>query len=318
MTARPPRWTPEQLEATRLEAIQRFREVRMQEALEPYLEAFNSYRAAVENLLEVTVDLSMLTEKAAELLGDPELLLAVRYLAGPPVSEDDLKALAQASLAPGKIRADEQMAKHVIEVVLLGLDRNRFPWVSEDREPTGPEREAAALASAAMIASRRVMTDRANRSKNEQEAEVKRRLRTAGLEEVAARRIDTLDEAPVRGQFCAECMFAGRKADIVVRLWDGRAMPTECKVSNSSTNSVKRLNNDAAVKAKQWIEEFGVRQTVPAAVLSGVFKRHNLEQAQDSGLALFWAHKLDDMIAFVEATQPGTPPTRTRRSRGIR
>ena len=56
-------------------------------------------------------------------------------------------------------------------------------------------------------------------------------------------------------------MFGGRKADFVVCLYDGRKMPLECKVSNSSTNSVKRLNNDAAVKAVRWIQGFGTAQT---------------------------------------------------------
>jgi XamI restriction endonuclease len=181
------------------------------------------------------------------------------------------------------------MAKRVLETVLLGLDRNRFPWVAEDREPNDDERAAAAMASAALIASRRVLTDRANESKDEQEAEVKLRLRGAGFAEVDPRIINTLDDVPELGQFCGEAMFAGRKADIVIRLWDGRAMPTECKVSNSSTNSVKRLNNDAAVKAHTWLDEFGPRHTVPAAVLAGVFKRHNLEDAQDRGLTIFWA-----------------------------
>ena len=49
-------------------------------------------------------------------------------------------------------------------------------------------------------------------------------------------------------------------------------MPLECKVSNSSTNSVKRLNNDAAVKAETWRQDFGTVPIVPAAVLSGVYK----------------------------------------------
>ena len=99
-------------------------------------------------------------------------------------------------------------------------------------------------------------------------------------------------------------MFGGRKADIVIRLWDRRVMPTECKVSNSSTNSVKRLNNDAAVKAGKWLDEFGTAQTVPTAVLSGVYKRHNLEQAQDRDLTIFWALNLDTMVSFIESTRP--------------
>src|SRR3546814_5622550 len=65
---------------------------------------------------------------------------------------------------------------------------------------------------------------------------------------------------------------------------DRRVMPIECKVSNSSTNSVKRLNNDAAVKAETWRNDFGQNQVVPTAVLGGVYKLHNLLDAQRRGL----------------------------------
>ena len=44
-------------------------------------------------------------------------------------------------------------------------------------------------------------------------------------------------------------MLGTRKADVLVGLHDRRLMPIEAKVSNSFTNSIKRLNNDAAVKA---------------------------------------------------------------------
>lgn len=81
-------------------------------------------------------------------------------------------------------------------------------------------------------------------------------------------------------------------------------MPIECKVSNSSTNSVKRLNNDAAVKAEIWIKDFGGLQVVPVAVLSGVYKLHNLEEAQRRGLSIFWSHRLSDLVEWIETTRP--------------
>lgn len=301
----PPRWTQDELDQARAEAIEVFREERMQEPLEQYLEAFDAYRDAVENLLEATVDLSQLVELAMEVLTDPRLQEAVRYLGGPPISADDLKTVADVpSLTPSRLASDPDSARRVIETVLLGLDRYRFPWVGEDREPTEEERAAAALASAALMASRRVMTRRANESKTAQEDRVAVRLTAIGLSEIPTHPIHTLEDAPGRGCFCRECLFGQRKADLVVRLWDGRVMPIECKVSNSSTNSVKRLNNDAAVKARIWIQEFGTLSTVPAAVLSGVFKRHNLEQAQANDLTLFWAHDLDPFAEFISSTRP--------------
>lgn len=301
--ARPPRWDDQRFELDRQFAIQQFRKVRMLEPLEQYLAAFEEHRAAVETLLEATEDLSRLSELAIEVLTDPVSLQAVRYLAGPAVSQDDLKVLAEASLAPGRLRADEEMAMRVIDTVLLGLDRSRFPWVAEDREPTEAEREAATVATAALMAGRRVMTDRANESKVEQEDSVASALEAAGFSRVATRTVDNLSQAPGKGEFCGECSFGGRKADIVAGLWDGRAMPIECKVSNSSTNSVKRLNNDAAQKATIWLKRFGDRGIVPAAVISGVFKLGNLKSAQEEGLTIFWAHDLGALIDFIESTR---------------
>ena len=145
-------------------------------------------------------------------------------------------------------------------------------------------------------------TNRANTAKTDQEARVRSHLAASGLTEVTTREIWTPSDAPLRGEFCGECSVVGRKADVVVGLHDGRVMPIECKVSNSSTNSVKRLNNDAAVKAAVWIDKLGSHGVVPVAVLSGVFKAHNLVQAQDGGLTVFWAHDLSPLADFVALT----------------
>lgn len=303
MSLSPPRWSSDQLEAGLLKATEIFREERMAEPLEDYLEHFQEVRITVENLLEETVDLSHLLIKAVRILSDGSLQEAVRYLSGPPISADDLKVVANAKLSSSALSADEQMARRVIETVLLGLDRQRFPWVGEDREPTETEKIVAITSTAALVAARRVMTSRANEAKGKQEQRVKDALKDAGFTEVAPREISTLHSAPASGEFCGESLFGTRKADIVIRLWDHRVMALECKVSNSSTNSVKRLNNDAAVKAGVWIDEFGTAQTVPAAMLAGVFKRHNLEQAQDRGLTIWWSHDLDQMVRWIEHTR---------------
>ena len=81
-------------------------------------------------------------------------------------------------------------------------------------------------------------------------------------------------------------------------------MAIECKVSNSAINSVKRLNNDAAAKAEAWRSDFGTVQVVAVAVLSGVYKLHNLESAQSRGLTLIWSHDIGQLISWIESTKP--------------
>jgi XamI restriction endonuclease len=302
----PPRWTEAELETARQTAIDAFRTERMQEPLEAYLEAFDEYRGAVEDLLEATVDLTQLSDAAEQVLVDPALLEAVRYLAGPPISADDLKVLANVeSLAAGRLRDDPEMAQRVIDTVLLALDRRRFPWVAESRDPDAAEREAAALASAALMATSRVQTNRRNESKEQQEQAVEDRLVEAGFEKLPTpRSVPTLAAAPAPGKFCRETTFGTRKADLLIGLWDDRKMPLECKVSNSATNSIKRINNDAAVKAVRWIDEFGTQGVVPAAVLSGVYKLSHLVSGQANGLTLIWAHDLDALVDWIETTRP--------------
>lgn len=123
------------------------------------------------------------------------------------------------------------------------------------------------------------------------------------MTKVATRRIETINAAPEPAEFCRESQLGTRKADFVIGLYDQRVMAIECKVSNSSTNSVKRLKNDAAAKAEAWIDEFGRSNIVPTAVLSGVYKSHNLTNAQQRGLTLFWAHDLGRLTDGVIAGQ---------------
>ncbi len=304
MSLQPPRWEEQRLERDRQAAIEQFREERIGESLDVYLRNFAYYRTALQRLLDTTEDLSTLAKEASVVLADRDLLYASRYLMGPPVSEDDLKILADARLAPSRIKADPAGTGRIVETILRGLDHERFGWVSEGRAPSPQERCVAVVATAALIASQRTRTGRATDAPRRQEEMVKSCLLREGFMEEPAHPISNLFEAPDLGRFTGECVLgASRKADIVLRLWDGRVMPVECKVSNSVLNSIKRLTNDAAVKARVWIEDLGRNNVVPTAVLSGVFGLRHLIEAQDRGLALFWAHSLDELTEFVAHTR---------------
>ena len=299
----PPRCSAEDLKNNSAHATEVFRKERLEEPLEDYLEAFDECQGTIEDLFETTIDLTDLDETAIQFLTDPKLFKAFRYLAGPPISDDDLKTVAEVqSLNASRLRNDPEAVKRIISAIRMGLDRRRFSWVVEERDPTEAEKNAAVLASAALIATQRVSTERRSKSKKGQEAMVNGALTEAGWVKVAKRKVATIADAPEPGQFCDESYLGNRKADFIVRLWDKRIMPIECKVSNSATNSVKRLNNDAAAKADAWLKDFGTRQIVPAAVLGGVYKLHNLEDAQNRGLALFWAHDLKALTDWIEQT----------------
>ncbi len=299
----PPRWNAAQLEEARQRSIEDFREERLHEPLEMYLEIFDEYQGHLDDLLESTVDLSDLDESVLlEIVSDKDLLWAFRFLAGPPISADDLRTLADASLAPTRLQSNPDMVRRVLDVVRMGLDRRRFPWIGESREPSETERHAAVVASAALIATSRTQAKRRILGKTTQENAVKTRL-AVDMKEVPARTIKTVGDAPSAGQFCGESMLGERKADIVVRLWDDRVLAIECKVSNSAVNSIKRLKNDAAAKAEVWTEDFGTRHMVPAAVLSGVYKLHILQEAQERGLTLFWAHDLGALAGWIARTR---------------
>lgn len=300
----PPRWSPESLERDVAAAVESFRHGREREPLDQYPAHVDECLGTMEELIELTVDLSQLRERAVEVVTAPRLLEALRFVAGPFISVDDLRVIARTTLAPTRLRADPEAAARIVDSVLVGIDRRRFAWVPEGREPSEAERQAAVLASATLMATERMRTLRRNEAKTDQEGAVAEALVAAGFTRVERpRAIRTLQDAPAPGEFCDEVDFGGRKADLVVGLWDRRRMPLECKVSNSMTNSFKRVNNDAAVKAVGWLRAFGEDQVVPAAVLSGVFKPASLESAQARGLTVFWAHRLDDLVDWIGRTR---------------
>jgi hypothetical protein len=143
----PPRHDAHTLEHHRLIAIDAFRRERLDEPVEEYHELFDTYSGVIEDLLEATVDLTALDEHAITVLSDDALAEAFRYLAGPPISKDDLKIVADAnSLRPDRLRADPALLQRILQVVRDGLDRRRFVWVSEGRDPTETEKNAAVIA----------------------------------------------------------------------------------------------------------------------------------------------------------------------------
>lgn len=194
------------------------------------------------------------------------------------------------------------------------LDQRRFPWVRDGRDPSEAEKLAAVVASASLLANRKVATMRRNDGKSAQEAAVADMLNSIGWVRVPVRTFKLVEDAPKPGEYCVETSVHGNKADVVVRLHDRRILLVECKVSNSSVNSIKRLN-DAKKKATEWKKDLGETTAVPAAVLSGVFDLRHLEDTQKRGLAIFWGHDLSELARWIKSAKVEAPkvPRRTKK-----
>lgn len=292
-----PIWTETALDQDRLRAIDAFIERWEKTGTLPWQKTFSSLEPKVEELFALSDDLRKLD--AAFVAANPSLVPLLRFLSSPPVSEDDLDTLVGQHVARRKKLTEEQ-ARRIITVVVATMDPLRLPWLRENRVPTLQERLLALKWTTGLLALQRLGTDKRMLSSRSQQRAVQDVLTRAGLSFIPDRiPITDLDNLP-RGSFKAETLLAGVKCDFPVRLHDGRLLAIECKVSNSAINSVKRLIHETGHKADAWRHEFGER-IIPAAVLSGIYKLHNLRRAQDEfRIAIFWEHDLNPLTAFLE------------------
>lgn len=305
MTSMPPRWGADKLNFDSQTAAAQFRAERLAVS-DAWGTHYAHARQKFEQLFATLSDLqpAAITDESLARAYELGLGEALRYTAGPPISDDDLQVIADVeSIAAGILKRQPESLRKVFQVIERVIDPHRFPWLKSGLPPDPVQRETAIVASSALLAAQRIATERRHTGKDTQETMVKDYLQELGFKQVPARAINTIVRGPQAMEFCSECQLGDRKADVVVRLHDTRLMAIECKVSNSSTNSVKRLNNDAAVKAEYWLKVFGTAQVVPCAALAGVFKVLNLQQAQERGLSLFWSHDLSALGEFIESTK---------------
>lgn len=285
-----------------------FRHERLDEPVELYLQHFDAFDDIFDGLIDQFPELradNFDVAAFAALVAADDTRRALCYLTAPPISDDDLKTLAEASsFSAARLTADPASAARIRDLLFRILDPKRFPWVSENRAPTETERRAAVIASAALVAARKVETFRRGDAKERQENRVKEILRNLGFVEVPRRAVPTAALAPRPGEFMGETPVTGAKADVVAGLHDGRTMIIECKVSNSSVNSYKRIVHDTGGKATIWYQQFGRANMVVGAVLSGVFNPANLEHVQnDKEVFLFWDHRYADLENFVRGAR---------------
>lgn len=285
-----------ELQKAAAKAKSEFRRRRLEEPRKAYEDEFQKFARAFGPLIDVVRRLaspSLDSSEISSLLASKTTRLLLRYVTAPPISADDLTTLAGGSLSSTSITRNPDLGKSIKDIIVGSLDRQRFGWALEQRDPTELEREIAIAATATLFAASAVGTKRRTEAKQDQERLVRECLISSGFEEVAKRQIRDVRDAPARGQFCGESKLGDTKADLVLVLKDRTVVPIECKVSNSEVNSFKRLIHEAAGKASKWISAFGRNAIMPVAILSGCFKVDNLLTAQRQGLSLFWTHDLE-------------------------
>lgn len=296
-------WSDAELEEHRQRSIARFIAERNAESRARYQETLARNIQLVTTLFQATNDLLGFSGGQV-LAANPALFSVARYLAGPPVSEDDFDTLAGESIAKRR-RLEARLAQRAAALLETALDRARFPWLFEpgQRSPTATEREVAIKWTAGLKTIQEIQTSRRATSAARQEEAVAAILEGTGYVKRITRSIAFLDDM-ARGTYGRETLVAGVKCDIPIRLHDGRALLIECKVSNSGTNSVKRLNRESGGKARHWRMSFG-QSAICGVVLGGVFRLTNLKAAQEEdALILFWEHDLTPLARFLEDARP--------------
>ena len=304
------RWTEAELCADGAAAVAEFRARRLGEPLARYLDAFDASRKTNSALISKLGDALGKGEAPTGLFeslwATESGRTAFRYLGAPPISQDDLETLAQAKLSASAAHDADGKRERLISVMRAILDPRRFPWVAQQRPPTKSELQAAVLATTSLIASQRVQTLRRGDEKSMVEGAVKGLLIGMGWSLALSRSArgiqNLLNDSPLENTFLTQVNLGSDNADVVVRLRDGRLLAIECKGSNSEINSRKRLNKEAAQNARSWLARFG-GQVIPAVALQGVFKDRYLVEAQDTPMLIFWGHRLDDLVQFVEASR---------------
>lgn len=301
-------WSTDELATEAQKALEEFVDRRLKEPGGKYATQVRARRKAIIRLFKILSGVDPTKpnpEVVRSIVLNEDLFAALRYVAAPPVSEDDLGVLVTRKIVPlskTAIRESDELTLKVLALLCRLADPFRFPWVAAKRTPSPRELRAAVQMTTILHASQALQTERRGHGKIV-EGRLENRLIELGFKKVSSpngAKIDAPIHYPIYPSFYGECTVHGRKVDLFIPLQTGRMIALEAKDSSSGLNSVKRLNNDTAAKAKHFAAEAG-KIIVNVALLSGVFKLSSLESAQNAGLYLVWSHDMDDFIAWVKA-----------------
>lgn len=324
-TPPPPRvWTGDELAEQAQIALEEFVDRRLAEPGGKYVAHIETRRAALFRLFKEMAGVDPANpppETVRKIISDEELFSALRYVAGPPISEDDLGVIVTRSIDGFNRKAlndDDRLPVAVLKLICQLADPYRFPWIASSRAPSKAEIRNAISTTGVLQASQSLQTERRGYGRLV-EKRLETRLTELGFLKISGRTKKTAEAVasstspvypeagkitqpshhPTFPHFYGECTVYGRKVDLFIALKTGRMVALEAKDSSSGLNSTKRLLNDTAAKAKHYTDEAG-KNIISVALLSGVFKVADLVKAQKSGLYLVWAHNLDEFIEWIK------------------
>lgn len=249
---------------------------------------------------------SFLNDVSGALQKDGGHALALRHFLAPPISQDQFKLICPEwtkSSEKKRTKVSKDRADAVASVFAQRLSQRLAPWLRNNRSPTLGELSSTIGAIAPLIASQKIATAQRKRLSEIQESAVVDILIAKKWTRVQSGAVTT--SAGLQAQhFMHKARFASganenQEVDIACGLGGTVVLAMECKVTNDTTNSVKRVN-DVLKKASAWKNHWGsfVR---PAALLQGVIKTGDVQRLLDAGIEVFWAHRLDLFANWIDA-----------------
>lgn len=249
--------------------------------------------SATEEVTAALIATQNLTEIKNALVESGGYSRALRFLLGPPLSQDQFQLAC-----PEWTKATERTGRSLKGEAAEAFDKTFKQWrdpLRTDSLTKKSERLKAIYSTAIMIAQTEFATKKRMRLAKAQEQSAIDVLVRLGFTKVE---LGTVDQpgALAERQFAQATQFAtadgsSHEVDIAIGLSKKRILALECKVSNDRTNSIKRTN-DVLKKSAAWKTQWG-RFVIMGGLLQGVVGERDPRRLVEGDVEIFWSHRLD-------------------------
>lgn len=261
---------------------------------------FDAARQEVEAAFEATNNLK---EIPKALLASGSHSRALRFLLGPPLSQDQFKLIC-----PTWPKASEKKG-HPLPLAAAEAFSKIFSSRSDPARVTNlsnPEnRRSAVEATSILIAANEFATTRRMLLADIQQRSVAELLIKQGYKQVSLGVVDEPGSLAAK-TFAVATKFktadgSSHEVDVAIGLPKKAILAIECKVSNDCTNSIKRIN-DVLKKATAWKRQWG-SFVVTGTLLQGVFSSKEPRRLMDNDVETFWSHRIELLTKWLSSFQ---------------